>query len=81
MKYLKVVDNPNLVRDTSSGGIINVDEQAYMAYKRNKNIQKQKNRKDQEQESRINMLENKITGMEQTLTQILDILKNDRKQS
>lgn len=79
MKYLKVVDNPNLLRDTSSGGIINVDEQAYVTYKRNKNIQKQKDRKNYEQESRINMLENKISGMEQTLTQILDILKNDRK--
>lgn len=79
MKFVKVKDNPDLVRDNASGGIINVDEQAYLAYKRSKKLQKQKDRKEQEQENRINMLENKISGMEQTLTQILDILQNDRK--
>ena len=79
IKYVKVVDNPDLVRETNSGGIVNVDEHAYRNYKASKKARQMQQVKEQQQESRINMLENKISGMEQTLTQILDILKNDRK--
>lgn len=36
MKYLKVENEPNFVRESNSKGILNIDNQALMAYKKRK---------------------------------------------
>lgn len=78
MKYIPVKDNPGLYRDTKSHGIINVNDNEYRLFKARKDAEKNKQAKEQAQENRINTLESKISNMENMLTTILDILKNDR---
>jgi hypothetical protein len=36
MKYLKVENEPNYVRESNSKGILNIDNQALLAYKKRK---------------------------------------------
>lgn len=36
MKYLKVENEPNYVRESNSKGILNIDNQALIAYKKRK---------------------------------------------
>lgn len=78
MKYIPVKDNPGLYRDTSSTGIVNVNENEYRLFKAKKEAEKARKEKEQAQEDRINTLENKISGVENMLSKILDILQNDR---
>lgn len=71
---IKVKNNPDLVRDQSSGGIINVDDNAYNLYKTKKRLAIKKLEKEKDTEDRINNLENKINGIENKLERILDLL-------
>lgn len=75
-KYLQVQDNFGLVRDCQSGAIINVDDVAYKKYKGQKMLAQLKYEKELSQENRINTLEKKLDGMEQTLSKILEIIAN-----
>jgi predicted transcriptional regulator len=80
-KYLKVKDNENLIRDTTSGAILNVDTNSWQAYQ----IEKQRRaiiRIEKEKErATINNLENEvqnikedIKGIESLLNKILEKL-------
>lgn len=75
MKYSKVNDNPGLLRDLSSNGILNVDDTAYNNHRRNKRLAKEKLEKEQSQETRINKLENDVSELKSGISQILEILK------
>lgn len=76
MKVLQVENNPGLVRDTKTNSILNVDNNAYEAHKRNKRLAKAKLEKEQSQEQRINKLENDVSELKSGISQILEILKN-----
>lgn len=77
MSYIKVENNPGLVRDANSNGIVNVDDASYAAYKKIKLLNNKKVEKEKLQEAKINNLEERVCNMENMLTQILDILKHD----
>lgn len=71
---IKVKNNPDLVRDKNSGGIINVDDNAYNLHKAKKRLAIKKLEKEKDTEDRINNLETKINGIENKLEKILDLL-------
>lgn len=75
-RYLKVQDHSGLVRDVSTGGIINVDDKSYSQYKSQRALAQQRQEKEYERESRINTLEKKLCNVESTLQKILEILSN-----
>ena len=64
---LKVEDNPNLVRDSKSKAIINVDDSGYKDYKNRKNLQTKMINMSEE----INELKNDIGEIKSLLNQIL----------
>jgi predicted ribosome quality control (RQC) complex YloA/Tae2 family protein len=73
---IKVKNNPDLIRDERSGGIINIDNNAYNSYKAKKRIIEEKLQKERDTENRINNLEKKIDSVEEKLSKILDVLTN-----
>ncbi|MFN4975836.1 MAG: hypothetical protein ACK5GV_11375 [Bacteroidota bacterium] len=75
-RFLKVKDERGLVRDVYSGGIVNVDDQAYKKYKEEKNIIQKRIDKEAAQENRLNILEKKVDLVEEKLNRILDLLTN-----
>lgn len=75
-KFIKVENNPGLVRDAESNAIINVDEEGYKAYKRNKQSIKQKLFQEQAKEARINKLESDVSDLKAGVAKILEILTN-----
>lgn len=65
---VKVKDNPGLVRDLASNAILNVNQEALLAYKRRKN---QAGKVDLLEE-RINMIDKRFSNIEEKLTLILE---------
>ena len=77
-KYLKFEDDKNIVRDASSNGIINIDNNAYLAYKKNKELAKRRLEAEANAENRINNIDQRLTSLESTMNKILDILTNGK---
>jgi len=69
MTYIRVKDKNDLVRDTDSNGIINIDEQGYNSYIDNyKRIYNQNHK--------IQNLENDVNEIKSDLNEIKDLLRN-----
>jgi acyl-[acyl carrier protein]--UDP-N-acetylglucosamine O-acyltransferase len=69
MKYIKVKDKNDLIRDMSSNGVVNVDEKGYNSYIESyKRIYNQNNK--------IQKLENDIGEMKNDLNEIKDLLRS-----
>jgi len=66
-EYQKVQDNPSLIRDKSSGAIININETAYKA--RLKQIEDSK--KNAQQTEKINKLESDVEEIKNLLKQLV----------
>jgi hypothetical protein len=77
-RFLKVKEFSNLVRDSSSGGILNVSEQDYKKYKEEKEIIKRKQQLEQDKENRLNTLEHKVNSIEDKLDKILGLITNGK---
>lgn len=77
-RYLKFEDDNNIVRDAASNGIINIDNKAYSAYKKNKELAKKKLDAEASTENRINNIDQRLTSLESTMNKILDILTNGK---
>lgn len=77
-RYLKFEDENNIVRDASSNGIINIDNRAYSAYKKNKELSKKRLEAEANTENRINNIDQRLTALESTMNKILDILTNGK---
>lgn len=77
MRLVKVQDNPGLMRDSSSNGIINVDDKAYETHKKRKRQTKAQVEKEKQIDDRINNLESEIKSLKTGIDQILSILKHD----
>lgn len=69
--YLKVTGNDSLVRDPSSGAILNCNEEEYNNYKKKITASKEMKRKLQEQETEIANLKNDITEIKNMLYLLL----------
>ena len=66
--YLKVTDEPNLVRDTNSNAILNVSKEALNKYKQERDKQLQIQRVLSEHED----LKKDISEIKQLLLQLMD---------
>lgn len=75
MQRLKVKDNPKLIRDANSNGIINTDTLAYKDYLRKKKLLEQNELEKQDTKNRINKLETDVEFLKTGITQILELLK------
>ena len=65
--YAQVKNNPSLVRDTTSGAIININESAYQA----RLNQIEKSKKDLQQTEKINKLESDVEEIKNLLKQLV----------
>ncbi len=74
MRFVRVADNPSLVRDVQSGAIINVDDTAYMEYKKRKRELQNQHQKEALTLERINKLEKDVQELKDGINQILKIL-------
>lgn len=75
MNRLKVKDDPYLLRDVNSNGIINANDAEYGEYLRKK---KQINALEEEKlntEARLNKIESEVGELKQGINQILELLK------
>ena len=66
--YLKVTDEPNLVRDTNSNAILNVNKEAYNKYKQDRDKQLQIQKVISEHEE----IKKDISEIKQLLLQLMD---------
>lgn len=67
MKYLKVEGNSNLVRDTSTGAILNINKDEISAARKRKLERKQK-------EQEFENLKDEVGDIKKMLTQIIEKL-------
>jgi hypothetical protein len=71
MKYAKIIDHPNLVRDLDSGAVLNVDHNARDNFLKAREIK----RKDK---MRLDTLENDVKALNNKLNVILELLLNNK---
>jgi len=69
MTYIKVKDKDDLVRDTTSNGIVNIDESGYNSYMDNY-------KRIYNQNSKIKNLENDVNEIKSNLNEIKDLLRS-----
>lgn len=73
-RYVKVKDEPNLLRDINSKGIVNTDSNGLLDYKKAKEKRALKNKAILQYENDINTLKNEVSDIKDSLKLILDRL-------
>lgn len=71
-ELVKVIDHPNLRRDKHSNAIIDVDEDAYANYIRQKEAKQQQEARISQLEETINKVETDISDIKNLLTRLLE---------
>ncbi len=71
MKFLKVAGHDGLVRDTSTGAILNTNTSDYNNYMKQREAALQRNRQITEQSEEINNIKNELSEIKSLLTQLL----------
>ena len=71
-KYLNITSDVNLVRDTHSMGIVNVNESAFQAYQTKKKVALQKMADERRKDMELNTLRTEVAEMKQLLNQLLE---------
>ena len=71
-ELVKVIDHPNLRRDKHSNAIIDVDEDAYTTYMRQKEARQQQEARISQLEETINKVETDISDIKSLLTRLLE---------
>jgi len=69
MEKIKIKDEFNLFRDSSSNAIVNTDMQSYNNYLTSKKIKEEESKK-------IQNIESEITNIKDDLSEIKDLLRN-----
>lgn len=62
-EYLKIEDAPDLIKDTSSGAVLNTNVQALEAYRRRR-----------EKLNKVDTLENKVASLEETINELKSLV-------
>ena len=62
-EYLKIEDAPDLVKDTSSGAVLNTNVQALEAYRRRR-----------EKLNKVDTLENRVASLEDTINELKSLI-------
>ena len=70
MSYIKILDHPNLVRDTETKAVLNINLSAKEAFLKNREQKREMEKKLE----KIDHLENKIKKLDEKLNIILDRL-------
>ena len=70
--YIKVQNNPDLMRDSESKGVINIDTPALSAYKKQRQIDANKTSEVKKVQTDISQLKDEISVIKQMLTEILN---------
>lgn len=71
-ELVKVIDHPNLRRDKQSNAVIDVDEDAYTNYMRQKEAKQQQEARISQLEETINKVETDISDIKNLLTRLLE---------
>jgi hypothetical protein len=75
MNRLKVKDEPHLLRDVESNGIINTNDVEYNEYARKKRQIKILEEERLTTEARLNKIESEVGDLKQGINQILELLR------
>lgn len=75
MNRLKVKDEPHLLRDVESNGIINANDAEYNEYARKKRQIKILEEERLSTEARLNKIESEVGELKQGINQILELLR------
>ena len=62
-EYLKIEDAPDLIKDMSSGAVLNTNVQALEAYRRRR-----------EKLNKVDTLENKVASLEETINELKSLI-------
>lgn len=73
-RYCKVQDKEGLVRDTTSGAIVNVDDTAWSNYKTSKQIRDRQKLEKEHQKNQINTLQTEVVHLKHELSDIKSLL-------
>ena len=71
MNYIKVKGHSGLVRDTSSGAIVNTNSDDYNRYMNQRNSAQRKEQQIQQNTDEINNIKNEISEIKSMLMQLL----------
>lgn len=74
MEYVKIQDNVSLVRDMTSGAIINTNTQEYINYVSRVNLQSRLNETISNNSEEIQVLKTEINSMKEDLSDIKTML-------
>jgi hypothetical protein len=77
-RYVKVKDEPNLLRDINSKGIVNTDSNGLLDYKKAKEKRALKNKAILQYENDINTLKNEVSDIKDSLKLILERLTTNK---
>lgn len=75
MNRLKVKDEPHLLRDVESNGIINANDAEYNEYARKKRKIKILEEERLSTEARLNKIESEVGELKKGINQILELLR------
>ena len=74
-QYVKVEDNPNLVRDSFSKAVLNKDTSGLAAYR----AARDRTRKQEDAVASINTLNTRMDSMESKLERLIKLIEDNRK--
>ena len=74
MEYLKIDSNASLVRDMTSGAVINTNKEEYLNYINRVNRQNSLNETIADNKEQISVLKEEINSMKENLSEIKSIL-------
>jgi len=74
VKFVKVQDNPGLVRDTETGAIICIDDASWQKHRKNKQAHLIRAEQENAKEQRLNRLENQVQDLKTNIDKILELL-------
>lgn len=74
MSLVSVEGYKNLKKDTSSGGVVNVDSRAYKTYLENKKLALQQNEEQKQTQSSVAQMQHEINTIKNDMNDIKNIL-------
>ena len=77
MSFIKVAGKQGLVRDRSTGAIINTDDNARLAYMQKRKAAVEQQLDNQNTKNRISQLENKVQAIDDKLNMIISLLSKE----
>jgi hypothetical protein len=74
MNLVSIEGYPNLKKDTTNGGVVNVDKRGYQTYQNNRIIALQKVQEQKQAQEEVVGLQNEINTMKGEISEIKNLL-------